>query len=77
MSTQLKVVIILQYIHVSNRYIVCLKLTPCYTSIISQFKGKYITNWKNNMLKQKLGSNFEPVTNFFLSPLLTEDMDSL
>ena len=38
--TNLIVVIISQYIHISNHYVVHLKLTQCYMSIISQWSCK-------------------------------------
>ena len=48
MQTKLTVVIILQYIHISNHYVVYLKLIQCYMSVISpQEKGKSAKSLKS------------------------------
>ena len=51
MMTKLIVEVLSQYIHMSNHYVVLLKLIQCYMSIISQAGKKYpkkriITNFK-------------------------------
>ena len=38
--TRVTVVVILQYIHISNHYVVHLKLIYCYMSIMSQYQIK-------------------------------------
>ena len=44
--------IILQYIHISNYYVIHLKLTYCYRSIISQLKNNsaWVNKWTSNLM---------------------------
>lgn len=64
MLTNLTVIIISQYIHTTNHYLVGLKLMQCYISTISQLNCKKIKT-KNPKAPNRMQRHYDKMRNFF------------